>query len=156
MTRNAFCLLRPVAMKPILRLMSQVLALACIPSAFFFALWTISAMQDLAGIGVGRLFPFQAQNPLLWKLIVIWWLAAGLCGWVSLLLLYRNSDRHLSRIPKRLLVGLGIGIAAALSFPPFPSKHAYAPVGLALLLLFIARTNPPPTEATRKLSPDKG
>jgi len=156
MTRNTHWTLRPVAMKSILRLTSQVLALACIPSFSLFALWTISAMQELAGTGVGRLFPFQAQNPLLWKLIVFWWLGAGLCGWVSLFFLYRSSERHLSQIPKALLGGVGAGVVAALSFPPIPNKYAYAPVILALLLLHIARTNPRLTEATSKQSSDKG
>ena len=90
------------------------------------------------------------------KLIVFWWLGAGLCGWVSLFFLYRSSERHLSQIPKALLGGVGAGVVAALSFPPIPNKYAYAPVILALLLLHIARTNPRLTEATSKQSSDKG
>lgn len=138
-------------MKSTLRLISQLLVLACIPSLSFFALWALTAMQEVTGTGVGQLFPFQAQNPVLWKLLVIWWLAGGLYGWVSLFFIYRRSDLHLSQIPKPLIIGLGVGVVAALSFPPFPNKYAFAPVGLALLLLFIARTNPPPIEEANSL-----
>jgi hypothetical protein len=39
--------------------------------------------------------------------------------------------------------GVGVGMIAALSFPPFPNKYSYAPVALACLLLVIAWRNEP-------------
>lgn len=129
-------------MNPTLRLISQLLVLLCIPSLSYFVLWSFSAIQEIASSGVGRLFPFQAQNPILWKLLVVWWLVGGIIGWVSLFLLYRRSQLHLSQIPRLIVLSIGVGALAALTFPPFPNKYAIAPVILSGLLLLVAWRNP--------------
>lgn len=131
-------------MSPALRLISQLLVLFCVPSLSYFVLWSFSTAREITGSGIGQLFPFQAQNPTLWKLLVVWWLVGGIVGWVSLFLLYRRSRLRLSHIPRIVVLGIGVGVLAALTFPPFPHKYAIAPVILSGLLLLVASRNPVP------------
>lgn len=69
----------------------------------------------------------------------------GAVGWVALFRLVQLMDRTLNKLPKWILYGCAVGVAAAIAMP-YGRGFAYPPIVLAVSLLlrcYLAAPNPP-------------
>jgi len=112
--------------------------------------WVFYAYGALTGSSQ-KIFSALALSQASGVTVLIGWamfyfgVVGGVVGWVALFRLFQLSERNLSQLPKWVIYGCAIGIAAAL-VTNVRGPFAYFPIVAAIALLlrcYLAAPNPP-------------
>ena len=119
----------------LLTIVAVLTALLSVLSLFWWSIGAYSTLFMSSGVPLSPSFvPPGSRQVLVYQAVKYFFIFGGLFGWIALFALCSAANRHLSQVPKWVLVGCAVGTFAALAMPS-GYIYAYFPIICAASLL---------------------